>query len=142
MALAVAVTSPKPPEADTLNQEDHLRRVRPANWQNPEPKPRYDLAIIGGGPAGLVAARTAIRLGLSVALIERYRLGGGSLDTGSIPSKTIIRTASVYATTHRAQEFGAPVSIELPADFLKITTRMRGIRARIAEYHSASDCAR
>ena len=84
-----------------------------------------------------MAARTAVRLGLSVALIEKYRLGGGSLDTGSIPSKTIIRTAAVYATTHRAQEFGAPVSSELPADFLKITTRMRGIRARIAEYHSA-----
>jgi len=133
----MAVASPRVPDADALDDEDLLRRVRPANWQNPQPKPRYDLAIIGGGPAGLVAARTAIRLGLSVALIEKYRLGGGSLDTGSIPSKTIIRTAKVYATTHRAEEFGAPVSTELPADFLKITTRIRGIRARIAEYHSA-----
>ena len=67
----------------------------------------------------LAAARTAIRLGLSVALIEKYRLGGNSLDTGSIPSKTIIRTAKVYATTHRADEFGAPASAELPADFHK-----------------------
>ena len=114
----MAVASPKPPEVDALDQADLLRRVRPADWRNPEPKARYDLAIIGGGPAGLVAARTAIRLGLSVALIEKYRLGGNSLDTGSIPSKTIIRTARVYATTHRAEEFGAPVSTELPADFL------------------------
>ena len=133
----MAVASPKPPKANALDQADLLRRVRPADWQNPEPHPRYDLAIIGGGPAGLVAARTAIRLGLSVALIEKYRLGGISLDTGSIPSKSIIRTAGVYATTHRAQEFGAPVSPEMPADFLEITTRIRGIRARIAEYHSA-----
>lgn len=134
----MAIASPKPSKLEPLDQEELLRRVRPADWQNPEPRPRYDLAIIGGGPAGLVAARTAIRLGLSVALIEKYRLGGNSLDSGSIPSKTLIRTARVYATTHRAEEFGAPAATELPADFLKITTRMKGIRARIAEYHSAA----
>ena len=133
----MAVTSPKSPKPDTLDEENLLRRVRPDDWQNPEPKPRYDLAIIGGGPAGLSAAQTAIRLGLSVALVERNRLGGNSLNTGSVPSKTVVRTARVYATTHRAEEYGAPVSTELPADFLKIMARMKGIRTRIAEYSSA-----
>ena len=133
----MAVTSPKSPKPDTLDEENLLRRVRPDDWQEPEPKPRYDLAIIGGGPAGLSAAQAAIRLGLSVALVERNRLGGNSLNTGSVPSKTVVRTARVYATTHRAEEYGAPVSTELPADFLKIQARMKGIRTRIAEYSSA-----
>jgi pyruvate/2-oxoglutarate dehydrogenase complex dihydrolipoamide dehydrogenase (E3) component len=45
--------------------------VRPAGWRNPEPAPRYDLVVIGGGTAGLVAAGGAAMLGARVALVER-----------------------------------------------------------------------
>ena len=61
--------------------------------ENPGPQSRYDLVIVGGGPAGLSAAEFARRQGRSVALVERFRLGGNSLNSGSIPSKAIIRAA-------------------------------------------------
>jgi pyruvate/2-oxoglutarate dehydrogenase complex dihydrolipoamide dehydrogenase (E3) component len=78
--------------------DDFLRRVHPINWKNPAPRNPYDLIIIGGGPAGLTAAELAARDGRRVALIERDRLGGNSLNSGSIPSKAIIRAARVLAS--------------------------------------------
>ena len=132
----MAVTSPKSTKpAD--HEGDLLRRVRPVDWTNPAAKPLYDLVIVGGGPAGLAAAEWAIRLGLRVALVERHRLGGDSLHTGTVPSKSIVRTAGVHAIMPRAEEFGAPASRDLPVDFQTVMARMRRIRSRIAEYHSA-----
>ena len=61
--------------------------VHPANWQNPTPQDRYDLVIIGGGPAGLVAAASAAGIGARTALIERNLLGGDCLNVGCVPSK-------------------------------------------------------
>ena len=132
----MAVTSPKSTKAAD-HEGDLLRRVRPVDWANPVPKPLYDLVIVGGGPAGLAAAEWAIRLGLRVALVERHRLGGDSLHTGTVPSKSIVRTAGVHAIMPRAEEFGAPASRDLPVDFQTVMARMRRIRSRIAEYHSA-----
>ena len=132
----MAVTGPKSTKpAD--HEDDLLRRVRPVDWINPVPRPLYDLVIVGGGPAGLAAAEWAIRLGLRVALIERHRLGGGSLNTGTVPSKAIIRTAGVRMIMPRAEEYGAPASPDPPVDFQTVMARMRRIRSRIAEYHSA-----
>ena len=53
----------------------------------------YDLIVIGGGSAGLVAAGGAAILGAKVALIERNLLGGDCLYTGCVPSKTLIKSA-------------------------------------------------
>ena len=116
-----------------------LRRVRPAGWKNPVMRNAYDLAIVGAGPAGMAAAESAARLGFSVALIERNRLGGNSLNAGSVPSKAIIRTARVCRATRDAEEFGAPVPAEPALEFGKVMARMRRIRTRIAEYHSAHE---
>ena len=71
--------------------------VRPAGWRNPKPREPYHLLVIGAGPAGLVAARAAAALGATVALIERHLLGGDCLNSGCVPSKTLIRTARLYA---------------------------------------------
>jgi pyruvate/2-oxoglutarate dehydrogenase complex dihydrolipoamide dehydrogenase (E3) component len=132
----MAVTGPKSTKpAD--HEGDLLRRVRPVDWTDPVAKPLYDLVIVGGGPAGLAAAEWAIRLGLRVALIERHRLGGDSLNTGTVPSKAIIRTAGVRMIMPRAEEYGAPASPDPPVDFQTVMARMRRIRSRIAEYHSA-----
>src|SRR5665213_3995456 len=92
------------PKWDAVDEELFLHRVRPANWSNPAPRELYDLVIIGGGPAGLVAADTAIAMGHSVALIERNRLGGNSLNVGSIPSKAIIRAGRLCAAVRDAAE--------------------------------------
>jgi pyruvate/2-oxoglutarate dehydrogenase complex dihydrolipoamide dehydrogenase (E3) component len=121
----------KPDDEDTF-----LRRVRPEDWENPVPRDAYDLAIIGAGPAGLAAAESAARFGFSVALIERNRIGGNSLNVGSVPSKAIIRTAHVYGTMRDAEAFGAPVPNEPALEFGKVMARMRRIRTRISEFHS------
>ena len=51
----------------------------------------YDLAIIGSGPGGYVAAIRASQLGMSVAVIEKKELGGICLNWGCIPTKTLLR---------------------------------------------------
>src|SRR5947207_1637498 len=81
----------------------------PASWINPIPPARYDLVILGAGPAGLLAAEEAATLGAKVALVERNLLGGECLNAGCIPSKTIIRTSRLYAEMRDAENFGARV---------------------------------
>lgn len=66
----------------------------------------YDVAIIGGGPGGYAAALYAHNFGLSVALIEKDRVGGTCLLRGCIPAKSWLQTADVYSTVKRAEEFG------------------------------------
>jgi len=70
----------------------------------------YDIAIIGGGPGGYAAALYAHNFGLSVALVEKERVGGTCLIRGCIPAKTWIQSADVYATVARAEEFGVIAS--------------------------------
>jgi pyruvate/2-oxoglutarate dehydrogenase complex dihydrolipoamide dehydrogenase (E3) component len=123
-------------KSDDSARRELLDRVRPANWENPAPKPVYDLVIVGAGPAGLAAAESAIALGLSVALLERYRLGGNSLNAGSIPSKAMIGTARVVTGVRDARDFGGFVRSKPLVDFAAVMTRMRRVRARIAEYCS------
>ena len=96
-----------------------------------------DLAILGAGPAGLAAASAARRLGLTVALVERGKLGGNSANAGSVPSKAIIQTARMYELMRDAEEYGAASPNDPGINFAAIVDRMRRIRARIAEYHSA-----
>jgi pyruvate/2-oxoglutarate dehydrogenase complex dihydrolipoamide dehydrogenase (E3) component len=97
----------------------------------------YDFVVIGAGPAGLEAATAAAAGGATVALIERHRLGGVSLLTGSVPSKVIIRTSRLYADIRGARRFGAVVPGSIEEDFSVAMDRMRRLRTRIGEYHSA-----
>jgi len=54
----------------------------------------YDLVVIGGGPAGVIGARTATVLGKTVALVDsHHELGGAGINTGTVPSKTLRETA-------------------------------------------------
>jgi pyruvate/2-oxoglutarate dehydrogenase complex dihydrolipoamide dehydrogenase (E3) component len=124
-------------ESDQVDQKEFLRRVRPPSWRNPKPQELYDLVVVGAGPAGLAAAESARRQGRSVALVERDRLGGNSLNSGSIPSKAIIRAARVFAFIRDDAEFGTRASNRPLIDFAAAMARMRRIRTRIAEYHSA-----
>jgi dihydrolipoamide dehydrogenase len=70
----------------------------------------YDIAIIGGGPGGYAAALYAHNFGLSVALVEKERVGGTCLIRGCIPAKAWIQSAEVYSTVARAEEFGVIAS--------------------------------
>lgn len=66
----------------------------------------YDLAVIGAGPGGYVAAIRAGQLGMKTAIIEQEALGGVCLNWGCIPSKALLKNAEVLSYFHRAEEFG------------------------------------
>ena len=84
---------------------DRLRaQVRPADWRNPDPAALYDLVVIGGGTAGLVCAAGAAGLGARVALVERSLLGGDCLNTGCVPSKSLLRAARAAHDSPAYQE--------------------------------------
>ena len=122
--------------ADRGNQA-LLSLVRPPGWTSPPPLPRYDLVVIGGGTAGLVTAAGAAGLGATVALVERDRLGGDCLNTGCVPSKTLLASAHAAAAIAR----GAPLGIHATlndVDFGAVMTRVRATRAAIAPHDSAA----
>jgi len=113
-----------------------LRAVRPAEWVNPTPHAVYDLAVVGGGTAGLVSAMGAAGLGARVALVERHLLGGDCLNVGCVPSKAIIRSARAAAEARRALRLGVRVGAVEP-DFGAIMRRMRERRAGLSPNDSA-----
>ncbi|HLI55072.1 MAG TPA: dihydrolipoyl dehydrogenase [Acidimicrobiales bacterium] len=69
----------------------------------------YDVVIIGGGPAGYAAALRGGLAGLSIALVEKEKVGGTCLHRGCIPAKEFLETATVYRTVVGAKEFGIAV---------------------------------
>ncbi|MCR5549237.1 MAG: dihydrolipoyl dehydrogenase [Bacteroidales bacterium] len=82
----------------------------------------YDLAIIGGGPGGYVAAERAGAAGLSVVLFEKRELGGVCLNEGCIPTKTLLYSAKVYNYAKNGGDYG--VSTENASfDYGKIVAR-------------------
>jgi pyruvate/2-oxoglutarate dehydrogenase complex dihydrolipoamide dehydrogenase (E3) component len=96
----------------------------------------YDLVILGAGPAGIAAADLAARLGARVALLERDRLGGTSVNTGSVPSKALIRGATLFAGIREASRLMRPHQRAPIADFQRVAARLRAIEERIAGYQS------
>ena len=82
----------------------------------------YDIAILGGGPAGYVAAGKAGTAGLSVLLIEQNELGGVCLNEGCIPTKTLLYSAKVLDTARHADRYGVTVG-ESAIDFGAIFKR-------------------
>src|SRR5689334_20758669 len=71
---------------------------------------RSDVAIIGGGPGGYVAAIRAAQIGLSVTLFERERVGGLCVHWGGIPRKAILRNADVVNLVRESTKWGISVS--------------------------------
>ena len=87
---------------------------------------KYQVAIIGGGPAGYTAAEAAARAGLSVVLFEKHALGGVCLNEGCIPTKTLLYSAKVYDTTRHAQKYA--ISVQEPIfDLPKIIARKQKV---------------
>lgn len=86
----------------------------------------YDLVILGGGTGGYVAAIRASQLGLKTAIVEKTKLGGTCLHKGCIPSKALLRSAEVYRTTKKAQDFGV-IASNISLDFSKVQERKNKI---------------
>ncbi len=97
----------------------------------------YDLGILGGGAAGLTVAAGAARFGAKALLIEKAgKLGGDCLHFGCVPSKTLIRTAAVWAQARRAAEFGLPTLALPPVDLGAVMARVRSVVETIQAHDS------
>ena len=91
----------------------------------------FDIAILGGGPGGYVAAIRAAQLGMRTALVEREHLGGICLNWGCIPTKALLRSAEVYHMIGNAAEFGLFAS-EFGFDLEKMVKRSRGVAGQLS----------
>ena len=84
---------------------------------------KYDIAILGGGPGGYVAAIRAAQLGAKVACIEEDKLGGICLNWGCVPTKTFIASAHLYRKIKDAAEFGIDIPGEPQINLARMVER-------------------
>ena len=87
---------------------------------------KFDIAILGSGPGGYVAAIRASQLGKKVAIIEKEALGGICLNWGCIPTKALLKSAQVFEYIQHASDFGIEVS-KSKVDFDHIIGRSRQV---------------
>ena len=86
----------------------------------------FDLVVIGGGSAGLVAARAAAALGARVALLDKERLGGECLWTGCVPSKALIASATAAHQARNLEAFGLSGHLA-PVDLGAVMDRVQSV---------------
>jgi dihydrolipoamide dehydrogenase len=92
---------------------------------------KYDIAIIGAGPGGYVAAIRAAQLGKKVCIIEKKHLGGVCLNWGCIPTKALLKTAEMYTDIQRANEFGLSIK-GADFDLKKVVKRSRAVAEQLS----------
>ncbi len=93
-------------------------------------KQKFDLAVIGAGPGGYVAAIKAAQMGKKVALIEKEYLGGTCLNVGCIPSKSLLSNASIFNKIKHAEDFGIKAE-NVTFDYGKIKDRKDQVVSKI-----------
>lgn len=84
---------------------------------------RYDIAIIGGGPAGYTAAERAASNGLKAVVFEKKAIGGVCLNEGCIPTKTLLYSAKLWDNLKSASKYGISVADASTFDMKKIIDR-------------------
>ena len=90
----------------------------------------YDVAVIGAGPGGYVAAIRAAQLGLKAVVVEREHLGGICLNWGCIPTKALLRASEIFHLMHRAGEFGLRAD-NLGFDLDAVVKRSRSVAKQL-----------
>ena len=95
----------------------------------------WDVVVLGGGTAGIVASKTAAGLGARVLLVERHRTGGDCLWTGCVPSKALLAAAGAAATARSASRYGVHVD-GVRVDFARIMEHVHGAITQIAPVDS------
>ena len=92
----------------------------------------YDVAVVGGGPGGYVAAIRAAQLGFKTVVIEREHMGGVCLNWGCIPTKALLRASEIHHLLHRLDEFGFSAS-DVSYDFAKVIERSRKVAKQLSD---------
>ncbi|MFA6598036.1 MAG: dihydrolipoyl dehydrogenase, partial [Ignavibacteriaceae bacterium] len=93
----------------------------------------FEIAILGGGPGGYVAAIRAAQLGFKTVVIDKDNLGGVCLNWGCIPTKSLLKNAELYdKIKNHSEDFGISVK-EVSFDFSKIIKRSRDVSDRITK---------
>ena len=87
----------------------------------------FDLVVLGGGPGGYAAALYAASTGLTVAMVEKEKVGGTCLHRGCIPAKALLHAAEVFRTVKHAGEHGVKVSGTPEPDWPAANKRKAGI---------------
>ena len=91
----------------------------------------FDLAVVGGGPGGYVAAIRAAQLGMKTVVVERENLGGICLNWGCIPTKALLRCSEINHLLHHLDDYGFDAK-EVSFDFKKIVARSRKVAAQLS----------
>lgn len=93
----------------------------------------FDVIIVGGGPGGYVAAIRARQLGLTVGVVEKEKLGGVCLNKGCIPTKALLKSASILNDIKHAKDFGISIDSEPVIDFNAMINRSREVADRMSK---------
>ena len=97
--------------------------------QSPGDNP-FDIVILGGGSGGYACALRAVQLGLSVALVEKAKVGGTCLHTGCIPTKALLHTAEVADAARESEHFGVQATFD-GIDMSKVNAYKDGVIDRL-----------
>jgi dihydrolipoamide dehydrogenase len=95
---------------------------------------KFDLVVIGGGPAGYVGAIRAAQLGMSVAIVERAKLGGVCLNWGCIPSKALLSNAELAEKISKQEDqkfWGLKINGTVEFDWERVIGRSREVAAKL-----------
>jgi pyruvate/2-oxoglutarate dehydrogenase complex dihydrolipoamide dehydrogenase (E3) component len=88
---------------------------------------RFDAIVIGAGQAGPPLAGRLAATGMEVALIERHQLGGTCVNTGCMPTKTMVASAYAAHLARRAGDYGVRIAGDVAIDMPKVTERVQGV---------------
>jgi len=94
---------------------------------------KFEIAVIGSGPGGYVAAIRAAQLGKKVAIIEKAELGGICLNWGCIPTKALLKSAHVFEYLNHAEDFGFNKPEKIGFEFGNIVKRSRGVADKMSK---------
>ncbi|MFI8740567.1 FAD-dependent oxidoreductase [Stutzerimonas zhaodongensis] len=108
-----------------------------SGWQKPESY-EYNLLVVGGGSGGLAAARIAASMKARVALVERERLGGAALHSGSVPARALMRAANMNHALRQGGTLGIQMHTEV--DFAEVMQQVRRTLDEAQRQVTAESC--